>query len=52
MAELLYQQASASRGGASGGGEASGGPGTGSAERPAEGDVIDAEYVDVEEGKK
>ena len=51
MAELLYQQASAGRGaGAPGGAQEA--PGGGQPGRPAEGDVIDAEYVDVEEGKK
>jgi molecular chaperone DnaK len=51
MAELLYQQASAGRsGGGAGGAHES--PGSGPTDRPAEGDVIDAEYVDVEEGKK
>jgi len=50
IAELLYQQASAGHGAAQDGAQdaSTGGP-TG---RPAEGDVIDAEYVDVEEGKK
>ena len=51
MAELLYQQAAAGRGGA-GEGSAQQAPGGSSAGKPAEGDVIDAEYVDVEEGKK
>jgi molecular chaperone DnaK len=51
MAELLYQQASAG-GGAAGGGGNQQAPGDSSAGKPAEGDVIDAEYVDVEEGKK
>jgi len=51
MAELLYQQASAGRSteGAAGGHET---PGGGSSGQSPEGDVIDAEYVDVEEGKK
>jgi len=51
MAELLYQQASAGRA-AGGPGSAQETPGSGQPGRPAEGDVIDAEYVDVEEGKK
>jgi len=51
MAELLYQQASAGQGAGAPGGAQEAPPG-GRAERPAEGDVIDAEYVDVEEGKK
>jgi molecular chaperone DnaK len=49
VAEQMYQQASAARG-------ASGGTGSASATPPGgggqEGDVIDAEYVDVDEGKK
>jgi len=51
MAELLYQQASAGRSaeGAAGGQETPGGASSG---QSPEGDVIDAEYVDVEEGKK
>ena len=51
MAELLYQQASAGRSaeGTAGGHET---PGGGSSGQSPEGDVIDAEYVDVEEGKK
>jgi molecular chaperone DnaK len=51
MAELLYQQASAGQGGAAPGGGQDASTGSPSG-RPAEGDVIDAEYVDVEEGKK
>jgi len=51
MAETLYQQASSSRGESTPGGtgpdDASPSPGSGK-----EGDVIDAEYVDVDEGKK
>jgi molecular chaperone DnaK len=50
MAELLYQQASAGRGAAAEPGP-QGQPGNAGA-TPAEGDVIDAEYVDVEDGKK
>jgi molecular chaperone DnaK len=49
MAEQMYQQASAARTGPAGAGPASGAPeGSGS----KDGDVIDAEYVDVDEGKK
>ncbi len=49
MAERMYQQASAGRAGAAeGAGSGSGAPESG----PKEGDVIDAEYVDVDEGKK
>jgi len=49
MAELLYQQAATGRGGA---GQAEGPTGGEASARPPEGDVIDAEYVDVEDGKK
>jgi molecular chaperone DnaK len=51
MAELLYQQASAGRG-APGAGPGQGPSGPAPSGQGREGDVIDAEYVDVEEGKK
>jgi molecular chaperone DnaK len=49
MAETLYQQASSSRGESTPEGTGPGAPSPGSGK---EGDVIDAEYVDVDEGKK
>jgi molecular chaperone DnaK len=49
MAEQMYQQASAARAGSAGAGAASDAPG---GTESKEGDVIDAEYVDVDEGKK
>ena len=51
IAELMYQQASARPPGAGTAG-ASAGAEPGTAGPSKEGDVIDAEYVDVEEGKK
>jgi molecular chaperone DnaK len=58
LAEVLYKAAQASGGqagaaGASEGGSASqGGPGAGTSSAPPPGEVIDAEYVDVDETKK
>jgi len=50
IAEIMYQQASAGRTGAAP--EASSGPGADAAPSSKEGEVIDAEFVDVDEGKK
>jgi molecular chaperone DnaK len=49
LAEVMYQQTSGAAPGDAPGGEASGG-GSGSAPGEGEGDVIDAEYVDVDKG--
>ncbi len=52
MAELMYQQAASARGGEAPGSQPNAAPG-GTEEPAREGeDVIDAEYVDVDEGKK
>ncbi|HEU5180406.1 MAG TPA: molecular chaperone DnaK [Candidatus Polarisedimenticolia bacterium] len=52
MAELMYQQAASARGSEAPGGQPNAAPGgTGEPAREGE-DVIDAEYVDVDEGKK
>jgi molecular chaperone DnaK len=62
VAEVLYGSSAAAgaggpggpEGGPGAGGPGAGGPGTGGASgsKPPEGDVIDAEYVDVDESKK
>jgi molecular chaperone DnaK len=49
LAEVMYEQTSGAAPGDAPGGEASGG-GSGSAPGEGEGDVIDAEYVDVDKG--
>jgi molecular chaperone DnaK len=52
LAQQMYQHAAAGASGASsGGGEAAGGAKP-EPEKPKEGEVIDAEYVDMDEGKK
>ncbi len=51
MAEVLYRAQSPGPGGPSGRGPAEE-PGPGPQEQPKQGDVIDAEYVDVDESKK
>jgi molecular chaperone DnaK len=52
VAEVMYKATAASgQGGPTGGGAAPGGEAS-AGKRPAEGDVIDAEYVDVDESKK
>ncbi len=50
LAQAMYQQAAA--GAATGGGEGTGPRPDEKPEKPEEGEVIDAEYVDMDEGKK
>ncbi len=52
VADILYKQAGAQAGGEPGTEGPASGSGTGSASKPAEGEVIDAEYVDVDDKKK
>jgi molecular chaperone DnaK len=52
VAEGLYRSGAAASGGATGGATGSGTGTTGTGTGPAQGEVIDAEYVDVDESKK
>ncbi|MBF8305687.1 MAG: chaperone protein DnaK, partial [Acidobacteria bacterium] len=52
LAEAMYQQAAGGGPGGSGQGSGSGSAGSGGAEQKKEGEVIDAEYVDVDENKE
>ena len=51
LAEAMYQQASAQAPGGAGSGSGSAEPGTPSGDGKGQGEVIDAEYVDVDENK-
>jgi molecular chaperone DnaK len=51
IAELIYSRASGAAGGAAGGGPSGAGPEAQQGQQSKEGEVIDAEYVDVEDKK-
>jgi hypothetical protein len=52
VAEVLYKSTAAGAGGPAGGGPSAGTEGQPGGKKPNEGEVIDAEYVDVDESKR